>query len=1092
MKINSYALVLAIILTPISLFAQDVAELFSVQGEVEKLNAANWSPLAQGAKLAAGDAIRTKSASRAAILFNDGVLVRLNENSAFTIEVATNESTQPLAIEKGEAFFLSRQPKRFPEIKTPVVSAAVRGTEFLVKVTEQTATISVLDGVVLASNNLGSAELRGNEEAYTERGKAPVKRALVDPVGSVQWAFFYPPVLEESSPVNSLLESGQIDQALQVLSKTKSSKDPSVSSVEYDTISSLRALQLNKVSDAHNMVERASSRAPDSVGALTVYSLVEQAALKLSEAKKLNDRARALAPRSTYLAARAIELALAEGDTEGATPLVEQALALNDSDPYILSAVGFYHLTRYEADQALELFTRAIASDQSSGLFHFGRGLALIRKGKLEAGREELAKAAVLEPNISIYRSYLGKAFFEEEREELAAHEYDRAIALDAEDPTPFLYRAYNHLSNNRPVDAIRDVEKSIELNDNRAIYRSSMLLDKDTAVRSAGLAEVFNTLGFARVAQIEAIKSINRDYSNYSAHRLLGESYRALIFVDPLVSERKISTLLSPLSLNLFRSGSAQAGLNEYNALFDRPEHRTALEFEGQTGDDVIAPSISQSGRGERYGYLGEFDSGFANGSRENKFLRDYRVRGVGQYQLSYRDRIIAEGRYLNRELEGSNNNFDHSASEDDEFEIGYHREISAGSGFLAQAAYRDDRNHRRDLDERSINLSVTSSGTEQLFLLPTLLNQNFAEEFQDVRGSLQYYRNDSLLSLVLGAEFYGASPERSESSEIIDDDFFLFPELGRELNSEYDENLYSQDAYLYTTWHLADWIDASLGGSYSNLDFAKTETLPLLNEKDSASRWNPKLGVTLYPRSDLTIRTAYFESLQKAAFEDVGTLEPTLVGGLNQLFTDFPGAQTRNYGGGIDWKAAGSTYLGVDALHRDTIEPATVVDTNYFINFDSFNEDSTTNAVRDVDFHFNQDFVNAYWYQIISKQVVGALDYGFDLFENTNPDIRQEIRNHRVAATFRYFDDSGWFTFSRATWRHQKAEQGIEVGTGTEHLWLIDTGFGYRIPDRHGSVTLELLNIFDQKFALDQIQGLSEEIHQGFSARLVGNINF
>ncbi len=1093
---NRLFVTLVLILVPAFASSEDVAELFSAQGTVERLTNSAWSSIPQGAALQAGDSLRTLAGSRAAILFKDGVLVRLNENSAFSIQVSTNESSQPLSVNQGEAFFLSREPKRFPEVSTPFVSAAVRGTEFAVKVTGHDATISVLDGAVLCSNSNGSVELARNEQAHSDNGAAPVKQALVDAVGSVQWAFFYPPVFGDSPnsnllEVDRLVRAGQIEAALSWLGKLKASGNAEAESA-YDSVDALRALSVSNVEEARTLASRSLSRSPSSVSALITASLSEQAALNLSEADRLNDLALKANPSSSYLTARSIELALAKGEIGRAGQLVSQALSLGESDPHLLSAVGFYYLVIYEPEKALENFDRAVQSNVASGLFQFGRGLALIRSGELERGRECLAKAVLLEPNLSIYRSYLGKAFFEEEREGLAAKEFDRAIALDPEDPTPYLYRAYNNLSQNRPVQAIEDVEQSIKLNDNRAVYRSRMLLDKDNAVRSAGLAEVFNTLGFSRAAQIEAIKSINRDYSNYSAHRLLGESYRALIFVDPLVSERKISNLLSPLSLNLFRSGSAQAGLNEYNALFERPEHRTSMGFDVETENDVIAPSISQSGRGQKFGYLLQGDAGFADGSRDNAFVRDYRANGIAQYQLSYQDRIILEGRYLNRDLEGRKFDFDESSSEDDEFDIGYHREITPDSGLLTQLSYRDSRNRRRDLGERIVDLNVTSNGTPTQFSESLFLDQLLAERFKDLRASAQYYNQGSLVSFVVGGEVYGAEPKRDEDSTIIDDEFFLFPELGRELESRYDEKLYAQDAYAYTTWHLTKWLDLILGGTYSNVDIARTEVYPLLNDSVSKSRWNPKLGLTLYPRDDLTIRAAYFESLQKAAFEDVGSLEPTLVGGINQLYSDFPGAITRNYAAGIDWKAAASTYLGVEGIHRDTISPTSLVTSSYNIDFDSFTENSATALDSTTDFHFNQDFLNAYLYQVISKQVVGALDYGLVYSENTEPTLSQDLTEHRVGATFRYFDESGWFTFSRGTWRYQDVTNGFEVPNGTSNFWLFDMGLGYRIPDRHGSVTFEALNIFDEKFVVEQIQGLSEPSISGISFRLVGNINF
>ena len=82
----------------------------------------------------------------------------------------------------------------------------------------------------------------------------------------------------------------------------------------------------------------------------------------------------------------------------------------------------------------------------------------------------------------------LGKAYFEEKRDPLDARQFALAKQLDPLDPTPYLYDAIRLQSINRPVDAMLNMQKSIELNDNRTVYRSSQLLNSDRATRQADL----------------------------------------------------------------------------------------------------------------------------------------------------------------------------------------------------------------------------------------------------------------------------------------------------------------------------------------------------------------------------------------------------------------------------------------------------------------------------------------------------------------------------------------------------------------------------------------------------------------------------
>jgi hypothetical protein len=59
------------------------------------------------------------------------------------------------------------------------------------------------------------------------------------------------------------------------------------------------------------------------------------------------------------------------------------------------------------------------------------------------------------------------------------------AKVLDPHDPTPWFYEAILKQTTNRPVGALHDLQRAIALNDNRAVYRSSLLLDEDFAARS-------------------------------------------------------------------------------------------------------------------------------------------------------------------------------------------------------------------------------------------------------------------------------------------------------------------------------------------------------------------------------------------------------------------------------------------------------------------------------------------------------------------------------------------------------------------------------------------------------------------------------
>ena len=138
-----------------------------------------------------------------------------------------------------------------------------------------------------------------------------------------------------------------------------------------------------------------------------------------------------------------------------------------------------------------------------------------------------------LDPENALLRSYLGKAYFDErttnpltyfqelvtnfpnQENTLAAQQFAISKQLDPNDPTPWLYNAIRLQSENRPVEALRNLEKSIELNDNRAVFRSRELLDQDRAARGTSLARIYNDLGFEQLGINEATKSLSLDPGN-------------------------------------------------------------------------------------------------------------------------------------------------------------------------------------------------------------------------------------------------------------------------------------------------------------------------------------------------------------------------------------------------------------------------------------------------------------------------------------------------------------------------------------------------------------------------------------------------
>src|SRR5215813_1438439 len=107
-----------------------VGQVAAVQNQVEtkRANETSWSASTLHQALYGLDRVRTGPASRAAILYSDRTVQRLNEKSE--IEIQAPGAGQPgiLKVLSGTAYFSSRSPKDYGRIETPTVTAAIKGT----------------------------------------------------------------------------------------------------------------------------------------------------------------------------------------------------------------------------------------------------------------------------------------------------------------------------------------------------------------------------------------------------------------------------------------------------------------------------------------------------------------------------------------------------------------------------------------------------------------------------------------------------------------------------------------------------------------------------------------------------------------------------------------------------------------------------------------------------------------------------------------------------------------------------------------------------------------------------------------------------
>ncbi|MSU58039.1 MAG: hypothetical protein EXS35_07655 [Pedosphaera sp.] len=174
--------------------------VLTIEGKLEVIvkGATAWSPARTNQTLQAGDRVRTGNRSRATLRWSDLSTLRVNELTTIEIQPPSQPDKKPeLDLKSGAAYFFSREKPSDIQFRTPVASGAIRGTEFNLAVADDGRTeLALVNGEVDLANAQGSVTLKSGEQGTAESGKAPRKTAMLDAANIIQWALYYPAVVD--------------------------------------------------------------------------------------------------------------------------------------------------------------------------------------------------------------------------------------------------------------------------------------------------------------------------------------------------------------------------------------------------------------------------------------------------------------------------------------------------------------------------------------------------------------------------------------------------------------------------------------------------------------------------------------------------------------------------------------------------------------------------------------------------------------------------------------------------------------------------------------------------------------------------------
>ncbi len=1060
-----------------------VAKVVSLQGRahVRRKGSGEWQPIRLEDRFIEGDMIQLEAKSRAAFVLRNESTLRVDQHTTLIFKEADRKKPFVIQLIDGAVHFFSRM-NRSLRLITPFVNGAVEGTEFFARVDADQTAFSLFEGKLNVSNANGTVRLSKNQSVVAKSGQPPTPVSVIRPCDAVQWTLYYPTIIDFTPEDFSCDESwceiarqsvahwreGDLRQAMESLSNiSQQIDDPryrlyrsvlllSVGRVD-DAMIDLQPLQSvgNEKADATAllaliaMVQNEKEKADELVaqamagsrmGGATVdlaNTYVQQAFFNLDGALASAREAVRKEPNNALAWARLSELYLSVGERAKALDAGERAVQIRPMLAQTQIILGFSKLAQMNTAQAKSAFSRAITLDSAAPMARLGLGLAIIRDGQLDQGRKEIEIAAALDPASSLIRSYLGKAYFEEKRDEPARVQLAMAKELDPADPTPWYYDALRKQSLNRPVEALRDLKTSMALNDNRAVYRSRLLLDQDLAARSAGIGRIYRDLGFQQLALVQGWNSVNLDPTNYSAHRFLADNYSVLPRHEiARVSELLQSQLLQPLNVTPIQPSLAETGnyilegtepsaqaFNEFSPLFLR--NRLDLQTSGVAGTQgTWGDELVHSGIWNRFSYsIGQFHYE-SDGYRENNDRWTNLYNGFAQVSLTPGASLMAEVRQWN---------------------------VKQGDLFLRFDPDDYYESYRFVSDRRSFRIGGHWAPNQKNHILGTVI---FSQLDGKVGDNLPQYG----FSYTVEEELDGMMAElqhlfRSPWFHLIDGIGFFHS--GKDQTTDYDGSFAPSDSarktkldhtnpYLYAMIHLPVQMTWTVGASMDLYDSTLTKE----------EQFNPKFGVTWRIAGGTTVRAAAFRTFNRDLIAGQ-TLEPTQVAGFSQFYDDGNRTEAWHYGGAVDQEFGHNLFAGIEYIERDL-----TVSSNYKQSLFETDWDETSGR--------------GYLFWTPHHWVSTSVAYGYSLFERApqyvGPEQFTTLTTHKIPIGLNLFHPIGLFIRFTTSYVDQSGDFGNPWEAPTVHdsdrFWVVDTTIGYRLPKRLGIISLECKNLLDEGF--------------------------
>ena len=1082
-------------------------------------------------QLFAHDLIRTLEDSTAVVWVrrNDSC-VKLRELSTLEIMPPEGNSGPWLDLLQGALYFFSRERAHEVLIRTPHATGAPRGTEFVVTVDADRTELAVFDGTATLMNESGKLELQSGEVGIARTGRPPIKLRL-KAENIVQWWLYYPGVLDVDELSFTAAEKTALATSLQAyrlgdLSSALTNFPGYPSPLEPKTDSErvyLAALWLasGEVDKTEALLDKVATNSSPAASLRWLIAAVQQ---KVDKAPAVHTSASEWLGLSYYFQARhelgraldaanhsvlistnfafgwerVAELEFSFGRIAQAKAALDKSLRLAPRNAQAHALKGFLLSAENHIKEARAEFEEAIRLDPNLGNAWLGRGLIKIRGGDASGGRRDLQMAAILEPNRSLLRSYLGKAFSDAGEDVKAAQEFKRAEGLDPNDPTPWLYSALQKRMDNQINGAIEDLGNAMERNDNRVVYRSRLLLDKDRAVAGANLASIYNDVGMTEVSLREAASAVNNDYANASAHLFLSDTYNDLR--DPTqfnlryetvwFNEWLLANLLSPVGGGRL---SQEVSQQEYSKLFQQDGLDLASTTDVRS-DGMYHEQASQFGTFGNTAYALDLDYHHNDGIRPNNSLDDILWNTTIKQQISPQDTALLLVQYQDYDS-GDNFQYYNPANARPYYKFseyqqpilvgGWDHEWSPGvrtllllSRLVDEQYFSDQAAPQLVLDEDPTG-AIYGVGSEPY-------DVNYHNQFEIYSAELNQICQWDRVTLSVGARYQSGTFQTQDqlgNSSL--------PALFTPTASSVSDNFERITGYGYLTVEPLTRLWLTGGFAYDDVTFpANYRQPPVSSGEDERSQLGPKAALVWSPAPPVTLRGVYTRSLGGVSLDESYRLEPTQLAGFPQAFRSLisesivgsvsaPTYET--LGVALDLKLGPRTFADIQAerlttdVQRDIgvfilqngVSPGSTPETLNYKEYDlaaSLNQLVGDKIVLGTSYKITQSKLQ----DVLTEVPVSA----FAQADQTEEATLQEVEGYA-----QWNHPSGFFARAEAHWYGQ-SNSGWTPAEPGDYFFQENLFAGYYFAHRRAELLLGILNLTGQDYHLNSLTVYEEQL--------------